>query len=317
MKPNVERLRLIKRLALICAALLLATTCLSAFMRLSQAGLGCADWPACYGAQLRASAHVDGATVAASEPAILAARLAHRVVATLALVLIVTLVMVCWRHPLVTRGQRNLTLALLVLSLGLAALGVVTPGARAPAIPMGNLLGGFVVLALCWRLFTSVREEVRGPAPAGLGPLAVAGLLVLALQLASGALISTSYATLSCADLSTCRQVAAESGSTWAALNPWREPVFMASAPHVNADGAVAQWLHRLGSIVGAAVLALVGALAIRRGHLQSGAILLGLVLAQVLLGLLALSGSMPPLWAGLAHNLVAALLLATLMRLT
>ena len=42
-----------------------------------------------------------------------------------------------------------------LLALALATLGIATPGARLPAVAMGNLLGGFVMLALCWRLVAS------------------------------------------------------------------------------------------------------------------------------------------------------------------
>ena len=48
-----RRLHVLRRLALLCAVMVLAVTSLSAFLRLSKAGLGCADWPACYGQDLR------------------------------------------------------------------------------------------------------------------------------------------------------------------------------------------------------------------------------------------------------------------------
>lgn len=76
-----RRLRLLQRLAWACAALMLATISLSAFMRLSQAGLGCADWPACYAQQY---ANAAGHGVAA-------ARLAHRFVASATLVLVIVM----------------------------------------------------------------------------------------------------------------------------------------------------------------------------------------------------------------------------------
>ena len=52
--PPDRRWLLLRRMAWLCTVLMLATISLSAFMRLSQAGLGCADWPACYAQNLRA-----------------------------------------------------------------------------------------------------------------------------------------------------------------------------------------------------------------------------------------------------------------------
>jgi cytochrome c oxidase assembly protein subunit 15 len=61
-----------------------------------------------------------------------------------------------------------LSVSLLLLALALAALGIATPGTRLPAVAMGNLLGGFVMLALCWRLVASTRPPTTA-ATAGLG----------------------------------------------------------------------------------------------------------------------------------------------------
>ena len=138
---------------LFSTVLMLATLSLSAFMRLSQAGLGCAEWPACYGQNLRTAP--TGESVSAG-PAVAAARLAHRVVASLTLLLVIVMTMATLATQPILRRAGALSLALLLLALGLAALGIATPGARLPAVAMGNLLGGFAMLALCWRLVWAV-----------------------------------------------------------------------------------------------------------------------------------------------------------------
>ena len=83
----------LRRLALLCSVLVLAITSLSAFIRLSNVGLGCSDWPQCYGARLHAAQQGLAPTPVDSD-AVLAARLAHRVVAVLALLLVIAMVVV-------------------------------------------------------------------------------------------------------------------------------------------------------------------------------------------------------------------------------
>jgi heme a synthase len=306
-----RRLPLLRRLAWLCTVLMLATISLSAFMRLSQAGLGCADWPACYGQNLR---DTQQGVQAASGHAVAAARLAHRVVASLTLVLVIVLTMATLATRPVLRRAGALSLALLLLALALAVLGIATPGARLPAVAMGNLLGGYVMLALCWRLVASARPPSDATA-ARLGTWAVAGLVLLCGQLAGGALVSASYAALSCSELAECTRAAAAVGWDWSVLNPWREPVVGGTALPVNAGSAFALWLHRIGAIVVLPVLALLGLAAWRRGRRRGGAALLVLAAVQGALGLLIVANGLP-LAAVLLHNLVAALLLATLVRL-
>ena len=309
--PPDRRWHLLRRMAWLCTALMLATISLSAFMRLSQAGLGCADWPACYAQSLRA---VQQGEPAPTGHGVAAARLAHRVVASLTLVLVIMMTLTTLATKPVLKRTGALSLALLLLALALALLGIATPGARLPAVAMGNLLGGFVMLALCWRLAASARPP-SDTAPARLGAWAVAGLALLSGQLAGGALVSTSYAALSCSELTECTRLAAATGWDWGVLNPWREPLVEATALPVNAGSAFALWLHRIGAIVVLPVLGLLGLAAWRRGRRRGGAALLVLAALQGALGLLMVASGLP-LAAVLLHNLVAALLLATLVRL-
>ena len=79
--------RLVRRLALLLTVLVLVITSLSAYIRLSRAGLSCAEWPQCYGERLR-QAQQGLAVTAGDSDAVAAARFAHRVVASAALLLI-------------------------------------------------------------------------------------------------------------------------------------------------------------------------------------------------------------------------------------
>ncbi len=302
MTESDPRVCLLRRLALCCAVLMLATIGLSAYMRLSLAGLGCVDWPACYGLGLRQPQH--------GSDGVAAARLAHRLVASAALILVFTMALasVVARPRLPREGR--LSVALLVLALALAGLGLVTAGARVPAVVIGNLLGGFVMLALCWRLAAPLSFQAM-PGVRGWG---VAGLAVLTCQVALGALVSASYSALSCTDLADCSRAALAAGWDWRALDPWRVPVFDLSLP-MHRAGASIQWVHRIGAGLVAAVLVLLGALAWRRGRRREAALLLGLTALQCVLGPLLTAAGLP-IGLVLAHNLVAALLLAVLARL-
>jgi len=301
----------LRRLALMCAALVLAVTSLSAFIRLSQAGLGCSDWPQCYGSRLR-DAQQGQPPLATHNEAVAAARLTHRAVAVLALLAVVTMLAVCFGNQPWLHREGLLALALLALALGLAVLGRWTAGARVPAVAMGNLVGGVLMLALCWRL------AARGGAPAARTAITawagVAALLLLC-QLALGALVSASYAGLSCAGIGDCLAAADAAGWPWRVLDPWREPVVSATPLPINPDGALAQVLHRAGAVLVLAVLAPLGWAALRSGQQREGAALLVLLALQVALGLL-MTATALPIAAALAHNIVAALLLATVLRL-
>ncbi len=194
-----RRLHLLRRLAWLCAAVVLAVTSLSAFIRQSRAGLGCADWPACYGQALRSAQQGEAAPGEASQAEALA-RLAHRIAASAALLLVIVMLLVCADRPRLRR-EGALVLALLALAVFLAVLGAWSGRARASAsaVAVGNLLGGLLMLALCVRLAQPARPPLGAPARAA---VALAALL-LVLQIALGAQVSASFAGLAC-DAGTC-----------------------------------------------------------------------------------------------------------------
>jgi cytochrome c oxidase assembly protein subunit 15 len=295
-------------MALFAAVLMLATITLSAFMRLSQAGVGCEPWPGCY-AQAARDAAQGVATPVVAGHGVAAARLAHRVVASLVLILAIAMVLSTWLTKPALPREGWLAAAVLALAVGLAVLGIVTPGARVPAVTLGNLLGGFLMLALCGRLAAPVQTH-----SAPLGAWAVAGAGVVTLQVVLGALVSGSMAALSCNGLSDCMSAAQAGGWPWQALNPWQLPVLDTSA-RVNPAGALTQWLHRVGALIVLPMLALLGALAWQRGRRRAAGALLLLVALQTVTGLLASSGGLP-IAGVLLHNLFAALSLALLVRL-
>jgi len=307
MNPTTRRLALLRRLAWLCAAMVLAVTSLSAYIRLSKAGLGCAHWPQCYAQSLRQAQR--GVAPMATEPAATAlARAAHRVVALLALVLVVLMVMVCFGARPVWRAEGSLAVGLLALVVFLAVLGRWSSGAPVPAVTIGNLLAGFSMVALSLRLAMTGRPLPAVHLRAWSG---VAALLLLT-QVALGGLISASRAGLSCVDWAGCLAAARNIG--WATLDPWRHPVLSASAPF-NPDGALAQWLHRSVALGLALLLPLLAAMAWRRGRRRSAAALLVVLAAQLAVGLAMVQTALP-LGLALLHNALAACLLAALVLL-
>ncbi len=300
----------LRRLAVMTTALVLAITSLSAFIRLSHAGFGCSEWPECYGSRLRA-VQQNREPAAADGDTVNVARLAHRLVAVLALLAIATIALVCFgTRPLLLR-EGVLALVMLTLAIGLAVLGRWTAGARIPAVAIANLLGGMVMLGLSWRLTAPVTEPGR-PIRRMWAWVVVAVLLT---QVALGALVSTSYAGLSCAALGDCLRAAEAAGWPWQTLNPWREPVFAATPMPLNPSGALVQVFHRGGALLALLVAMPLGVAALRGQRAADGAALLTLLVLQLGLGWLAVATALP-LALALAHNVVAAMLLATVVRL-
>jgi cytochrome c oxidase assembly protein subunit 15 len=290
-----------------CAALVLAITSLSAFIRLSQAGLGCEPWPQCYAQSLQ----VAGQRMAPpAEGAVAAARITHRVVAVAALLFVIALVMMTLSKVPVLWREGRMALGLLALALFLAILGRWTTDARVPAVMLGNLLAGFAMFALSWRLVESTgRQPAASPAQPGLARWARIGLALLVAQIILGGLVSAGHAGLSCPRLPACDMA----GGSWQLLNPWHETPLDVS-DSINPAGALVHGLHRLGAVVVAAVLLPLGVAAWRGGQRAGIAVIL-LLVVQVALGVLLVTGGLP-LPMALAHNVTAALLLAAVLGL-
>lgn len=290
-----------RRLVSISLALVLVITLSSAFIRLSQSGLSCADWPACYAAQANAPA------VELSEAApVFFARVMHRISASAAGVLFLVIAVLGW-HRLRNDSRRAVTVALVVLAGLLAWLGKYTPSTL-PAVTLGNLLGGMALLGLLAWLRQS---DARGETPQARPLLWIrVALALLALQIAFGGLIGARHAALACAGLPGC------GGGLWPHGANWR--VFDPFLPNDGLGDASLQALHlahRLGALLLAALLAWIGWREVRSPGARlrkQGIALVALVSAQIVLGAAMLLASFPVALA-VAHNAVASLLLIVL----
>lgn len=303
MNPDPAHRRLLQRTAITGALLVICIVGLSAFMRLSADGLSCQPWPQCYAEAMHAQQQGVSRTVTADNHVVIA-RVLHRLFAILLLPLTLVLLFAGFTARPQRWAGRWLAVAALAVVLFLAALGRATAGARLPAVTLGNLLGGFVLFALFWRMATLPPEPVQRRQSSPWHWLAAFGLIV---QIALGALVSGSHAALSCPSLTDCQVM---TPLPWSSLNPWQVPAFDPYAKPWYPEGALLHWLHRSAALFVAFAVTMSAHRRAKSGDQRGAALLIALVLVQIGLGALAVGNGLP-LWAVLAHNLTAALLLA------
>ena len=292
----------IRWLVLVALLLVLVITTTSAYIRLSQAGFGCADWPACYGRGV--SAYSAGQLIP-EQSALFWARALHRLAASSTGILLLLIVFLGWQQCK-DRAARLVAVATVVLAGFLAWLGLLTPS-KLPAVTLGNLLGGMGLLALLWWLHQGDRGGSR--------KLQWLALAALALQIALGGMIGARHAALSCITLPAC------AGGWWPDAVDWRlfDPFFLMSEADLGSAAREALILsHRYGAVLVTGILCVLGVKAVRRGAraASGGWLLLGLLGLQLLLGAGMVLASFP-LPLALLHNLGAALLLGATVGLS
>lgn len=305
------------RLVLIAATLALCVVVLGAYVRLSDAGLGCPDWPGCYGHM--AVPHIDAAQQAFPDKPLEAHKawkeMIHRYFAGTLGLLILAICVMAWRGRDRVTVKPLLPTLLLGLVMFQAALGMWTVTLLLkPVIVSLHLLGGMATLALLvWLAAACWIQPVSGAA--GLRPWALLGLLLLACQIALGGWTSSNYAALACIDFPTCQ------GAWWPQMD-FAQAFHLIRELGMSADGSelpgealtAIHMVHRLGALVVFVYLAWLGSRVLRvRGAEAAGATLLGLLLLQVGLGVSNVVFSLP-LPLAVAHNAGAAMLLATLV---
>ena len=289
-----------RRLVGIALALVLVITSTSAFIRLSQSGLSCRDWPACYGAQVEVPA-----AVPSDDSPVFIARAAHRIAASAAGILFLVIAALGW-HRWRGDSRRAAAVALVVLAGLLAWLGIYTPSTL-PAVMLGNLLGGMALLGLLAWLW---QPDAPGEAlPRRLRFWISVALALVALQIAFGGLIGARHAALACTGFPGCGGGIWPQGADWRAFDP-----FLANDGLGGASRQALHLAHRFGALLLAALLAWIGWRHARlRGAQQAlGIALLALVALQIALGATMLLAGFPIALAVL-HNALAALVLIVL----
>ncbi|HQS21181.1 MULTISPECIES: COX15/CtaA family protein [unclassified Acidovorax] len=238
-----------------------------AFTRLTDSGLGCPDWPGCYGSASPVGARAD---IAAAQEAMPTGpvthgkawvEMIHRYLATGVGVLIIVLTVATWLQwrraradstvspPVMSPWWPTFTLVWVCLQGAFGALTVTMK--LFPAIVTLHLMGGVVLLALLCVQAVRHTQAVRGVQPAVLAaPLRlrvlVTGALV-ALQVVLGGWVSTNYAVLACTTFPTCQ------GSWWPVMDfaqgfqLWRPLGLLQDGSHISFAGLTAiHYAHRL-----------------------------------------------------------------------
>ena len=318
-------------IAALTTLLALAVVMLGAYVRLSDAGLGCPDWPGCYGrisAPNTQQAITEANTAFPQRPVETTKawkEMVHRYLAGTLGLLVLLLAGLAWRH----RNRRGLRVGLPTLLLGLvifqALLGMWTVTLLVnPIIVTAHLLGGLATLALLWWL--TLREGWLWPSPPGPGllrlrPWAWGGLALLLGQIFLGGWTSTNYAALACTEFPTCY------GGQWWPSGDFVEGFTLWRALGVNYEFGVLDsaartaihLTHRIGALLvllylGALALVLIGR-AETKVHRNIGLAILAVLLLQVGLGIANVLSQLA-LPVAVVHSGGAALLLLSLLTL-
>ncbi|WP_049722983.1 COX15/CtaA family protein [Gilvimarinus polysaccharolyticus] len=322
------------RLALMATALACVVVVLGAFTRLSDAGLGCPDWPGCYGHMTwpTTSEHVAAAEALFPETPVEHDKtwpeMVHRHFAGSLGLLILALTILTWWRASKTgeRLPRGHTVGLLVLVIIQAAFGMWTVTLKLwPQVVTAHLLGGFATVSLLWLLVQRLSGQCWQLSPAGLArvqnlrPLVVMVLLLVIVQIALGGWTSSNYAALACTDFPTCH------GQWWPAMDVARGfnlaqgigPNYLGGLLEGEARTAI-HMAHRLGALV-VSISVILLALRLLRLDERTKPLawtLLGVLLLQVSLGVTNVAAQLP-LSVAVAHNACGALLLLVLVTLT
>ncbi len=308
------------------ALLAFCVVMLGAYTRLSDAGLGCPDWPGCYGhLTVPEQRHeVDAANVAFPERAVEAPKawkeMVHRYFAgTLGLSILAIAVISIKRRRAHPSQPVALPIFLLLLVLFQAALGMWTVTLLLkPAIVAAHLLGGLATFALLVLLaLRSWPGRLRHWETGSRWLLAGLALLTVVAQVTLGGWTSTNYAALACPDFPTCHGVWWPKMDFGDAFRVWRGTGVNYEYGVLDTPARTAVHVsHRIGALL---TLLVVGWLSIsllrRRGRdgVGAGAFVGALLLTQIGLGISNVLFHLPLLVAVL-HNAVAALLLVTVL---
>jgi cytochrome c oxidase assembly protein subunit 15 len=307
----------------LAVALAFTVVVLGAYVRLSHAGLGCPDWPGCYGEMVVPDQVVPDVEAQHQRPLEQGKawkEMIHRYAAGTLGLLIAVLAVISWRNrkqpgqPLLLPG---LLVALVVFQ---AALGMWTVTLLLkPVIVIAHLLGGMTILSLLfWLLLERTSGNTQSLSPR-LFSWAVAALAMLAIQISLGGWTSANYAALACPDFPVCQ------GQWWPPMDfaggftLWHKPGMDYEGGILAGDARAAiHMAHRLGALCSFLIIGATALRAIRDGNKPAGRLgllLLCVLLIQLFLGIFNVLLRLP-LPVAVAHNAVAALLLLTLVAL-
>lgn len=317
-----------KRLVAFTTVLTFLLIMLGAFVRLTDAGLGCPDWPGCYGKltpshaaeEIAAAVQAQGGTHGPVSIPKAWKEMVHRYVATFLGFLIIGIMVMAWKKRAELKQSPALATWLFFAVCLQGAFGAWTVTMLLkPAIVTGHLIGGMTILGMLTWLWLRQTNNARTVAPprdmGSLRVLARVGLVAVAAQIVLGGWVSTNYAAVVCTDFPTCQ------GSFWPqmefkhAFHVVRELGETPDGQNLNVASLTAiHFIHRIGALVVTGILGFLAFALWRNPGTKPLAIKLVAVLAlQIAMGIGNVVFQLP-LWLAVAHNGGAALLLVTLI---
>ena len=340
--------RWIRRLALAGVLLCFVVVVLGAYVRLNAAGLGCPDWPGCYGHVTPLGAQNNAAAQAAFPNKPLDAakawkEMVHRYAAgtLVIIVVVITALAISYRRQkLLSPTYASTLLATIMVQ---AVLGMLTVTWQLkPLIVTLHLIFGMTTLGLLWWLWLSLPEQSwGGRAMGGAGGgrpaagiqtaalrvahrIALLGLLALAAQIALGGWTSSNYAAVACPDFPTCQ-------GAWWPHTDYRNAFVLWRGLGINYEGGILDnparvaihLTHRLGALIATLALGFAAVFVVLRKNLPNATAaayaVLGALALQLTIGISMVLKTFP-LRLTTAHTAGAALLLLaslTLVRRT
>jgi len=313
----------VKRLAIIATAFALVVVLLGAFTRLSNAGLGCPDWPGCYG-----FSHIptENADIKIANQAFpdqpyefekAWPEMVHRYFAATLGLLVLGLALLSLKGE--NRPTRVHSFGLLVLVIFQAALGMWTVTMKLhPGIVMAHLMGGMTTLVLLASLSLRYANNFIAKVSTNLQSrffgLVIFSTLVLVMQIILGGWTSANYAATVCYELPICQGNWFADSDFIAGFTIWGQGAENYEFGILDSAGRIAiHASHRVGAIITAIMLSIMSFQLIRQrdSYLLGnfGRLIAVLLLVQVSLGVFNIIFQMP-LYNAVAHNGVGALLL-------
>ena len=313
----------IRRLALIATILCLGVVIMGGYTRLSDSGLGCPDWPGCFG-------HIAPTGSAEHYATDLDVRKAwvemiHRYFASTLGLIIVVMAVLAFRARLERGVNLWLSLGLVVLVVFQGILGMLTvTWLLKPLIVTGHLLGGLATFALLLWTCLSMRATARpvnghtvlegnvvSESGARARPLAALAGAALFVQIFLGGWTSSNYAAVACPDLPRCQNEWVPEADYQDAFVIWRGLGINYAGGVLDHPARVAiHYTHRVGAVV-ASVLLLLAAFAAFRlgpGPRWAGVLVVAALALQIAIAVFMVLRAFP-LGLAAAHNAGAALL--------
>ncbi len=313
-------------------ALLLAigVIALGAYTRLMNAGLGCPDWPGCYGSVLppTSAEEIHLANEAFPHRPVEVAKtwpeMIHRYMASTLgfFILIITLLSIInFRHP-AQPAKLSMSLLVLVILQGMLGMWTVTMKLYPPVV-MLHLLGGFMTVSMLSLLFyrlTQIFPPIKDAKADRFRWLAIVGALVVIAQIMLGGWTAANYAAYLCHELPICQPGWTDSLNFKEAFQIFGHKVDdFEYAPHLSPDAQMTiHVIHRIGAMVVAVVIGALSVLLLQsetRRYKKFGLAILTILCLQLILGILNVVMHIP-VQIAVMHNLGGAFLLLVMVAL-